>query len=416
MDTGSAAGALDPQTMLRVAEAAVGWPLDGAAVAECRPIYRPRIAATRGVYLVTGTARAAPASSGTLPPPRPWDAVLKVLAPAPDGGLPFEASLYAVGVLSSLPGPLLAPRCYGVTPLASGEIGVWLERVRDDVGAPWPLAQYARTAGHLGRLAGEAAAAEACGEDAHAWSSPLRALRTLQTLPTVQLRAGAAAWDPNIARLREHRRHPRVRRTYPPDMRARLETLWERRETLLDALAACPHAVSHGDAQRNNLFARSVPGRGSAGRADHGGRDAQTVAIDWANFRRAPVGTDAATLLHQDLVHFRAGVGRVSQLDRHVFGGYWRGLRAAGWRGDRSVVRAAYALQFALVYGLHDLRPGLDLALDEDGWVWAAQADRYGGRPLEAVLDRRAAVTRFLLGLADEAGALTARRSKRTRD
>ncbi len=112
---------------------------------------------------------------------------------------------------------------------------------------------------------------------------------------------------------------------------------------------------------------------------------------------------DAATLLHQDLVHCRVDAARTPQLDRRVFRGYWRGLRAAGWRGQRRVVRAAYAIQLALVYGLHDLRPALDLALDEDGRVWEAQADRYGGCALPEVLERRAAVARFLLQLIAEA-------------
>lgn len=42
----------------------------------------------------------------------------------------------------------------------------------------------------------------------------------------------------------------------------------------------------------------------------------------------------------------------------------------------------------------------------EDGRVWAAQADRYGGRSLEDVLHRRQSVARFLLDVADEARAL----------
>jgi hypothetical protein len=387
----SVTGALDPATVLEVARAAAGVPLAESAVTECRSIYRPRVAGTLGVYRVAGAGRVATALSTESPPRLAWAAVLKVLAPAADGGLPFEAALYASGVLAALPGPLIAPRCYGVTPLPSGGVGVWLECLRDDVGSPWPLAQYARTAHHLGHLPGASAQSEGGARHATAW---LATLRTLGAVQTVQPRAGADAWEANIARLREHRRHPRVQRAYPPAVQTRLEALWQRREALLDALAACPHAISHGDAQRNNLFARNMAGRA--------GRGARTVAIDWANLRRAPVGTDAATLLHQDLVHLRVDVATADRLDRHVFGGYWRGLRASGWRGDRRRVRLAYALQLALVYGLHDLRPGLDLALDEDGREWDKQAERYGGCTVEEVLDRRAAVTRFLLDLADE--------------
>ena len=96
---------LDPDTVLTVAEAAVGRRLVEAAVTECRAIYRPRVAATRGVYGVAGMARAAGAASGEPARHRAWEAVLKVLAPASGERLPFEASLYASGALSTLPGP-----------------------------------------------------------------------------------------------------------------------------------------------------------------------------------------------------------------------------------------------------------------------------------------------------------------------
>ena len=125
----SVTGALDPATVLEVAQAAAGKPLAEAAVTECRSIYWPRVAGTLGVYGVAGAGRVAPPVSTESPPHLAWDAVLKVLAPVADGRLPFEASLYASGVLAALPGPLVAPRCYGVTPQASGGVGVWLERV-----------------------------------------------------------------------------------------------------------------------------------------------------------------------------------------------------------------------------------------------------------------------------------------------
>src|ERR671933_2955081 len=106
----SVTGALDPATVLEVAQAAAGKPLAESAVTECRSIYRPRVAGTLGVYRVAGAGRVATALSTESPPRLAWAAVLKVLAPAADGGLPFEAALYASGVLAALAGPLIAPR------------------------------------------------------------------------------------------------------------------------------------------------------------------------------------------------------------------------------------------------------------------------------------------------------------------
>ena len=106
VDAGNVVGALDRDMVLKVAEAAIGWPLAEVAVTECRAIYRPRVAATRGVYHVAGDGLVAAATATGAPERRAWEAVLKVLAPAADGSLPFEASLHASGVLSSLPRPL----------------------------------------------------------------------------------------------------------------------------------------------------------------------------------------------------------------------------------------------------------------------------------------------------------------------
>lgn len=356
---------------------AIGGTWESVAITQCRRLYAPRVPSTRGVYLVAGTGRRRGAEVAEA-----WEAVLKVLAPSSGGGLPFEAFLYHSGFLATLPGPLVAPNCLGVTPLPGGDVGLWLERVGDEIGSPWPLAQYARTAAHLGALSG---AIPAEGPAAPPW------------LPTVRLRAGAGAWDANVARLQEHRDHPLVRRAFPPAVREGLVDLLGMRAPLLDALERCPYLVCHGDAQRNNLFAR---------RADPDGPGGRTVAIDWANFRRAPAGTDVATLVHQDLVFFRTDADRARELDRAVFDGYCAGLRAAGRALPQDAVRLAYALQLALVYGLHDLRLALDLALDERGAVWAAQHDRYAGRTREAVLDRRAAVGHFVLDLVREARAL----------
>lgn len=140
MDAGGVVSGIGTVTLRRVAEAALGAPVLEAAATECRSIYRPRVLATRGVYQVAGTARTPGAVSKTPPRDATWEAVLKVLAPAADGALPFEAALYTSGFLAALPGPLGAPRCYAVTRLATGEVGVWLEQVRGDAGAAWPLA------------------------------------------------------------------------------------------------------------------------------------------------------------------------------------------------------------------------------------------------------------------------------------
>ena len=347
---------LDAEALSSAASGTVAAGCNDVRVGTCRSIYTPRVDATRGVYRVEGTGQRA---GETLA----WDAILKVLAaptvpiagaPGVPADQPYEAFLYSSGLLAALRGGLRAPRCFGISRLPSGDVGVWLERVRDVRGRGWSLNQYALTARHLGELAGMGVPGWPDGSPWPAW------------LPHSRARPGAPAWRANMARLEQHQSHVAVRRLYPPTIVRRLAALAAAQEPLLDLLEAGPRAISHGDAQRNNLIV--VAADRDAARSARGPADpTMTVAIDWANFRGAAVGTDAATLVHQDLVHLRTDAHRARELDRAVFDGYWEGLRGAGWRGSRASVRRAYALQLSLVYGLHDLRPALDLALDEDG-------------------------------------------------
>ena len=86
-----------------------------------------------------------------------------------------------------------------------------------------------------------------------------------------------------------------------------------------------------------------------------------------------------------------------------MFAGYVRGLQAAGWQGAPRTARFGYAASLALRYGPSCIRRPLRYCLDESGETWVEQVR---GRPIGEVLDRFAAVHRFLLDRADEAREL----------
>ena len=92
---------------------------------------------------------------------------------------------------------------------------------------------------------------------------------------------------------------------------------------------------------------------------------------------------------------------RASQL---VWDGYLAGLAAAGWRGDERVVRFGYAASLALGYSF---MPRWMLALAADETRHAILEQQFN-RPIEDVLERRAAVVRLALERGDEARALCA--------
>jgi hypothetical protein len=61
--------------------------------------------------------------------------------------------VYQSGLFDNLPDGFAAPRCYQVDDLPH-EGRIWMEDVREDVGAIWPLEQYGHAARHYGRFNG----------------------------------------------------------------------------------------------------------------------------------------------------------------------------------------------------------------------------------------------------------------------
>ncbi|MDP9480345.1 MAG: phosphotransferase [Actinomycetota bacterium] len=361
---------IDARTLTRVARRALGMEKVELIGWCCRSLWEPRIASTLGVYQITAEVTERESSSVCA-------LVLKVLAAAGAGVLPREAELYDSGVLASLQGGLVAPECFGVTELPGGGVAVWLEHVEDDSGPGWPLEQFGRVASHLGYLA---------------ISSAEPAASAARSVPPRNLCALHQLCEQNLAQLEESQSHPLVRRAYPPSLTAGFRRLWEEGAAVLEAVARVPYLVCHGDAQRRNLFSRQ----------DADGHE-RTVAIDWANFSTAPVAMDIATLVHYALVYFDVDAEDALELDRRVFQGYLEGLRSAGWSGGAGMARFAYAAQMSLGLGLLEIRPVLRTALDEGRHAWA---EGFYGRPLGQILDRRAAVGRFLLDLGREAQSL----------
>jgi hypothetical protein len=329
------------------------------------------------VYRISGTAVAHGERT-------PWSLVLKALAPPADGSLPREVFLYQSGFLASLAGGLVAPRCFAIAELPSGALGLWLEHLTDAVGPAWPVERFARAAFHLGEFSG----AYTRGGELPPWP-------WLHRVDPSAIAGDAEKRVDLIARLSETAAHPLVRRAFPPAVLEGLYRLWAARRPLLDALAQVPSVVCRGDAQRRNLFARRDPD----------GRE-RTVAIDWANLHAGHVATDIATLVHQAFVYFDADIASAAHLDRAVFDAYIDGLNAGGWMGNPRAVRLAYAVRIVFGHGLSEMGPLLRVALDERRHGWAEQVY---GKPLGQIFDRRAALARFLLQLADEALILVGR-------
>jgi hypothetical protein len=74
----------------------------------------------------------------------------------------------------------------------------------------------------------------------------------------------------------------------------------------------------------------------------------RTVAIDWSFVGTAPAGQELAILMGGSHIWLDADPTEIGSLSERAFRAYLEGLREAGWRGDKQLVRFAYAASSAL--------------------------------------------------------------------
>jgi hypothetical protein len=387
-DIAAQLSAVDRATMTRLVRRAlrsavaevIDWVYAPLAYAAVNP-------ASVGLYRFAGAARI----RGTA---RPWSMVLKIARPLDAGHDPAhflsplrEVRAYQSGLFDALADGLAAPRCYGTIEQPDGSVWLWLEEIVDRYGGRWPLARYGLAARHLGRFNGAYLAGRPL--PSYPWltrgTASLRAWVTwvaelTQALPLLQR---SDTWE-----------HPLVRRAFPVSIADRLRRLLEERERFLDVLERLPPTLCHRDADCANLLTR---------RRD--GQEEETVAIDWAFAGIGALGEEIGVLVYGTLLRHAVAMGDAEQLEALVLDGYLAGLRDTGWRGDPLAVRCGYAAAAVLRGGL--IAPGLRLVtLDAGG---RAAEERRWGRPLEAILEQRAALTAFLLCRADEVRKLAPR-------
>ena len=241
----------------------------------------------------------------------PWSLILKVVKPTKKAEDPTgiwywkrEASAYQSGLLHNLPGGhVSAPACVEVCERPDGSLWMWLEDIKDDIGTPWPVEQYAITARHLGQFNGAYLIGQAFPRE------PL----IIQNW----LRKYVEHAAPMIEFIRNNPFHPIVMHMFPGDSVAQILSIWEERGSILHILENLPQVFCHQDAFKRNLFAR----RG------------QTIAIDWGYMGIAPVGTDLVPLVAGSIGLYEIPAERVKEMIRLCFEGYLQGLRDAGWKG-----------------------------------------------------------------------------------
>jgi hypothetical protein len=341
-----------------------------------------------GVYRIDGTGR----TRGEL---RPRRLVLKVLRPLPEDLLDRvrerapadfdaiveavrwdrEALAYRSGLLADLAPGLVAARCYRLEERPDDGFWLWLEDVGDGHDR-WTVDDFARAAHHLGRFNG-----------AYVVGRPLPDFPWLSRdslWPHVRFLAAeswAAVSSPN------NWRSPLARAVFPSPPIDRFARLRDDLELFGAALRRLPQTFCHHDAHQDNLFFRA---EGMA-------------AIDWQVSGLGAVGEELGHLVGYCMKLYALPGARIGELDRAVFDGYVEGLRAAGWGGDAGLARLGYLASFVPRMAMNV--PQLNLLADEARL--AAVGRRRGLSPIE-IARHHAAITHYLLDLADEARGLIA--------
>ncbi len=188
--------------------------------------------------------------------------------------------------------------------------------------------------------------------------------------------------------------HPLIERAAGdmPALVAQVGRLIDERERFFDALSPLPRSLAHQDYWRRNLFARAVPTEG---------RDDETVAADWAFVGSGPLGAEVGTLLAASIAFGELDPDAARRIEREAFEAYVSGLHDAGWSGNVRLVRLGYAAATAVQWGT--CPTWLGVVNDEKRYAWVEQ---FVGRPLPEMVEYWVGLTRYVLGVAEEARQL----------
>lgn len=265
----------------------------------------------------------------------PWSLFLKVPNPThtafdPWHREPFqrEVLLYESGLLESLPGGIVAPRCLQVMKPPDDESWMWLEDVAGQSALQWPLARFRTAVFHFGRMQGAFLVSRTLPNRpwlaTDEWLRP-RLLDTMQEIPSL---------------LHQLSAHPATHRLFGSDFGKRLNRLWAERNSIYESLGRMPRSLCHGDFNYMNLLAPCELDS-----------ESQTFVVDWQYTGVRSIGEDIAGLIaDSSVVPVRRKVAEPEELTELLLESYLDGIRESGWRGNLNQVRFACIARLAYVW------------------------------------------------------------------
>lgn len=271
---------------------------------------------TVALLKVSGSA---PIGPGT----RPWSTVAKVIDFGVEGHehsawvRPENEEAVYGGRYFAGDGLRFRPaHCYRISHPRPQVTVLWLEDLTGATGAPFPVADLARMAEHLGEW-----------NDVQARRPPPSGLQVARD--SVFFRWQTWRYEEELAAFAAMRDTPAVRtmyRNWPIEMAFELRDLF-----LAINKRAERHArtLCYGDINIGNVFWTG----------------AETVAIDWASLTMDPTGVDAGTMIGS-AISWGGDAVEIARQERALFARYHDGLRAGGWRGEHDDLRRGYLTHF----------------------------------------------------------------------
>lgn len=279
---------------------------------ECAEIRKPHAdPRTIGIVRVSGTA----SIGGET---RHWSSVTKLIDMLVTNtlGTPVdprnEALVYERGYFTDGGGGFRPARCYHISRPRDGLTILWLEDLTDAEGPPFGVGQLSEMALHLG-----------------AWNAQTAAQPPVLDFPIgndFHLKSAAGFDFPKrVDDLLAIHEHPMVREMYARqgiEIAGRYVSTYLR---LAERSKTLPHALALADCPVSNFFHR--PG--------------ETIAIDWAGLGSEPLGADGGRFLGSALTWGRS-FAEIAAQERVLFESYLAGLREAGAREERRILRSGY--------------------------------------------------------------------------
>ena len=307
--------------------------------------------------------------------PEQWSVVLKILKDPEQEQDPrnvwYWQREYLVaqsGLLSNLPGPLVAPEIFAVGEYL-GERWIWMELVRDQAKEKWHMEEYIYAAGQIGLMDGKYLSRPTPADYPWLCRDHTRTITTFYDQET--------DWD-----------HPLVKKYFQSKERQKIDQIWAEKERFITAINALPQVMGHFDTMRRNLLVRVNR---------HGKKE--LVGIDWGFFGTGPIGGQLSMMIPNGLLLFEIEPEEFPQVEETAYPAYLQGLRDAGWQGDPSLVRLGYCTWTALWPG-SIIPKAMELLSAEETRAWVI---KQFGRPIEEVAPFWQRLAWYCIDRADEA-------------